>query len=86
MALKSTTKKPSGDVKETLTYPCLRRARRTPSSEGDFVVLFTSPKEGTVVFSGPRSPWGLGVHSECWVDAGTRVDWKPARSIKIKEA
>lgn len=85
MALKSTTKKPS-EVKETLTYPCLRRARRTPSSEGDFVVLFTSPKEGVVVYSGPRSPWGLGVHSEYWVDAGTREDWKPARSVKIKEA
>lgn len=85
MALKSTAKT-SPETKENLEYPCLRRARRTESSSGDFVVLFVGPKEGTVVYSGPNSPWELGVHSKYWVDAGTRVDWKPCQVVKIKEA
>ena len=83
MALKSTTK--SKNAIENLVYPCLRRARVTPSSSGDFVVLFTSPKEGTVVAAGPRSPWALGVHSTNWIHAGDRADWKPVKSVTIKE-
>lgn len=86
MALKSTTKKPKGALKENLVYPCLRRGRRTYSSSGDFVVLFTGPREGTVVYSGPQSPWALGVYSTHWIDAGTREDWTPVRSITIEEA
>ena len=83
MALKSTTK--SKNALENLVYPCLRRARVTASSSGDFVVLFSSPKEGTVVAAGPRSPWALGVHSANWIHAGTREDWKPVKAVKIEE-
>lgn len=43
-----------------------------------FVVLFTSPTEGTVVFSvGTRHTHWVGFHANCWSNWDDLDDWIP---------
>lgn len=62
------TKTGADVVTEVKTYPWLGHWNIDSSGGGEFVVLFTSPNNGTVIWSDERSKWRQGVHSQSWME------------------
>lgn len=62
--MKSTLKKLADKDK----YPCLKIITGTVDSES-YVILFSLPKTGMVVYSGDFAPYTVGHYSSSWVES-----------------
>ena len=52
-------------------YPCFKEF--TNSLNASVIVLFSAPKDGTVVWTSDENFWRLGSHKTSWDDSS---DWK----------
>lgn len=68
--MKSSIKRNAERVKEEI-FPVLRM-----SEDQDFVVAFTSPNQGVVVWAAPGAPWSVLYASDAW-DLAYGSFWKP---------
>lgn len=62
--MKSTLKK----LAEKEKYPCLKIITGSVDSES-YVILFSLPKTGMVVYAGEKSPYVVGHYSSHWTES-----------------
>ena len=48
-------------------YPCFKRSN-CKSTDGDMVILFTAPGEGTVVAIDDEMYYEIGHHTKTWIE------------------